>query len=62
MKQKEINFIEHVRRLSNSYQHTLNVMAYSKQQVSFAGHRSLVIVLPVQKVSQPLVKADLRPN
>ena len=26
------------------------------------GHRSQVIVLPIQKVSQTLVKANLRPN
>ena len=31
-------------------------------QVSFAGHRSQVIVLLKKKVSQTLVKANLRPN
>ena len=32
------------------------------RQVSFAGHRSQVIVLPIQKVSQTPLKANLRPN
>ena len=32
------------------------------RQVSFAGHRSQVIVLPIQKVSQTLLKANLRPK
>ena len=31
-------------------------------QVSFAGHRSQLIVLPIPKVSKTLVKANLRPN
>ena len=34
----------------------------STRQVSFADHRSQVIVLPIHKVSQTLVKANLRPN
>ena len=36
--------------------------AQSGRQVSFAGHRSQVIVLPIQKVSQTLLTANLRPK
>ena len=32
------------------------------QQVQNTGHRLQVIVLPIQKVSETLVKANLRPN
>ena len=31
--------------------------AHERRQVSFAGHRSQVIVLPIQKISQTLVRA-----
>ena len=36
--------------------------SHPDQQVSFAGDRSQVIVLPMQKVSQTLLKANLRPK
>ena len=47
----------HVRMLKSKLRIDLE-----NRQVSFAGHRSQVIVLPIQKVPQTLVKANLRPN
>ena len=46
-----------INRNQNFHKYVIN-----KRQVSFAGHRSRVIVLLKQKVSQTLVKAKLRPN
>ena len=36
--------------------------AHFSQQVSFAGHRSQVIVLPIQKISNTLLKANFKPK
>ena len=57
----------HLRKPGNAtewFHFHCSVWLKKKKQVSGAGtkHRSQVIVLPIQKVSQPLVKANLRPK
>ena len=44
------------------YHIKLNSHTLNERQVSFAGHGSHVMVLPIQKVSQTLLKANLRPK
>ena len=53
---------KHCRGEINSPSSALKFKSLYMWQVSFAGRRSQVIVLLTQKVSQTLVKANLRPK
>ena len=51
-----------LKKVSLTLRHIINDIEQNLRQVSFAGRRSQVIVLPIQKVSQTLLKANLRPK
>ena len=58
----DVMLLSVLKKVSLTLRHIINDIEQNLRQVSFAGHRSQAIVLPIQKVSQTLLKANLRPK